>query len=452
MTYAVGQWTNPSVVALAQDADPISVIQSKARQTVLEAAEQGWSGPPYDPFHLADLLEIDVSPNDDVLDARIVSIESDGLRIEFNPNKPRARIRYSVAHEIAHTLFPDCADTVRNRAQSGYSREDEWQLELLCNIGAAEILMPSGYRDLESETINIDNLLRLRAEFDVSTEALLLRIAKLTSRSCAVFSAARQTDKSPMSDYRIDYSVSSRNWPFPILRNFVIGVNTVLAECTAIGFTAKRRENWGPALPDFHVECVGIPPFPGDSFPRVAGVLTSEQESQTEALQIVELFGDARNPRGSGTRVIAHIVNDATPNWGGGFALEVGKRWDFIQDDFREWVERDRSNLVLGNVHWARIDDELSIAHMVAQQGYGASDRPRIRYGPLSKTLDQLARIASEKGASVHMPRIGTGQAGGNWELIRELIDGQLVRRGIPVTVYTLPDSVPTHIQSMLNL
>ena len=451
MAFLENRWTNPSVIALAEGNDPVSVIQTKARETVVRAAENGWEGPPYDPFLLAELLGINVLPNDDVADARIVPT-AEGLRIEFNPKRPHGRIRYSVAHEIAHTLFPDCAEAVRNRVPMADMRADAWQLELLCNIAAAEFLMPVGYTNLEQERLDIDNLLKLRFEFDVSTEAILLRIAKLTSLPCAVFAAARVSDLSGDRRFRIDYSVPSRSWDFKIPPNLFVDSSTALSECTAIGFTAKGSERWGTDFPIFDVQCVGIPPFPGDRFPRVAGLLTTENTLEPDVLQITYLLGDARRPRGTGKRVIAHIVNDATPNWGGGFALEVAKEWPFVQDDFRQWVEHDRSNLSLGNVHLTRIDDDVSIVHMVAQRGYGRSSSPRIRYAALSDALDSLREIAYKHGATVHMPRIGTGQAGGHWELIRELIDECLVRRGISVFIYALPDSVPSHVQGMLNL
>ena len=450
MTYQERHWTNPSVVAFARGNDPVNAIQTKARQTVVQAVERGWHGPPYDPFHLAELLNISVLPNDAVVDARLVPVE-DGLRIEFNPNRPRGRVRYSVAHELSHTLFPDCAETVRNRTPSFDFRDDLWQLELLCNIGAAELLMPTGYTDLEVEGIDIDNLLKLRGDFDVSIEAILLRVAKLTSTPCAVFTAARLSMGGSHIGFRIDYSVPSRAWDAKLPSNFRVESSTVLAECTAIGFTAKGTETWSSQLPAFDIQCVGIPPFPGDRFPRIAGVLTTENVLQPSALQIAYLFGDARRPRGTGKRIIAHIVNDGTPNWGGGFALEVAKTWNFVQEEFRDWVEHDRSNLSLGNVHWANIEEDLSIVHMVAQRGYGRSHRPRIRYAALSDALDQLHEIASEQGASIHMPRIGAGQAGGNWELIRELIDERLVRRGTPVFVYALPDRIPTQVQGMFD-
>ena len=453
MTSQSRMWTNPSVVAFAGDDEPISAMQAKVKETILNAADDGWSGPPYDPFHLAELLDVNVMPNHEVFDARTVTTGDGGLLVEFNPLRPHGRIRYSVAHEIAHTLFPDCHETVRNRERSGNFSDDDWQLELLCNLGAAEILMPSGYGNLESESIDIDNLLRLRSEFDVSTEAILLRMAKLTSVPCTVFAAARVEGAGDSSEFRIDYTVSSRSWPLQDrLSNFRVENSTVLADCTAVGFTAKGTENWAYRLPDFNVECVGIPSFPGSSFPRIVGILTSGEEVHADALQIRHLIGDALEPRGEGRRIIAHIVNDGTPNWGGGFAREVGRRWDSIQDDFRDWVEQDRSRLALGNIHWVQIEDELSIVHMVAQQGYGPSNRSRIRYAALEKSLEQLASIAEEQGASVHMPRIGTGQAGGSWQMIKELIDESLVRRNIPVSIYTLPDAVPAEIQGMLNL
>jgi hypothetical protein len=39
----------------------------------------------------------------------------------------------------------------------------------------------------------------------------------------------------------------------------------------------------------------------------------------------------------------------------------------------------------------------------------------------------------------VHMPRIGTGEAGGTWEIIGEIIEDTLCQRKIDVTVYDLP-------------
>src|SRR5438876_4695326 len=99
---------------LAGDADPIDVITRKARTVVFTAIQNGWSGPPFDPFALAEQLNLGIVPREDIAEARTVPSGAQ-LNIEFNPNRPRGRVRYSICHEIAHTLFPDCRDFVRNR-------------------------------------------------------------------------------------------------------------------------------------------------------------------------------------------------------------------------------------------------------------------------------------------------------------------------------------------------
>lgn len=184
-------WTNSSVLALAGDSDPLKVLTTKVRELVFGAFEAGWSGPPYDPFALAALLGIEVAPSKDVVDAQILTGRSGSLRIVFNPDRPAARINYSVAHELGHSLFPDCADIVRNRVRHSGATRDEWQLEMLCNIAAAEILMPVGTLRSEDLKPEVDRLLELRQRYAVSSEAVLLRMLRLTSTNCMGFVARR---------------------------------------------------------------------------------------------------------------------------------------------------------------------------------------------------------------------------------------------------------------------
>jgi len=184
------QWTNTSVLDFAGDRDPIQVVTEKARSLILKACEEGLPGPPVDPFDLARFLNINIVPNSNILDARTVPSVGNKFVIEFNPDRPQSRTRYSIAHEISHTFFKDCAREVRNRWRHRDLKGDEWQLEMVCNIGAAEILMPIGsFRSLEDESPSIDHLLQLRSEHNVSTEALLLRFVKLTDHKCIVFCA-----------------------------------------------------------------------------------------------------------------------------------------------------------------------------------------------------------------------------------------------------------------------
>lgn len=445
-------WTNPSVLRFAGDSDPITLIENTVRNIVLRASEEGWEGPPFDPSELASYLGITVSPRDDIQDARTVPLGR-RFHIEFNPNRPRGRIRFSIAHEIGHTLFSDCAETIRARGLIG--SEDNWQLELLCNIAAAEILMPIGTAaNLEREDVTIDNVLRLQREYDVSTEAICLRLVKITDWPCVMFAAARTSSFGKPVTYRVDYSVASRSTKLDIPHGFEIQNASVLSQCTAIGYTAKGSETMTPALHKVQIECVGIPSYPGEYFPRVVGFVLSQRAGQLKTARILHLWGDALEPRGTGYRIVAHIVNDKTANWGGlGFAHAAKKRLPTAQDYFRAWAAQNKDNLSLGRIHLAQVADDLAIVSMIAQHGYGPSRKPRIRYGALKSCLDQLAEIALARNASIHMPKIGTGEAGGKWPVIAELIDEAIIMRGVEVTVYSLPASQTTvETQGLLGL
>jgi len=447
----IGYWTNPSVRHFAGNSDPIELITKRAREEVLRAIQAGWQGPPFDPFKLADFLEIPTIPREDVLDARMIPMGSHRAQIEFNPNKTRGRLRFSIAHEIAHTLFPDCIENVRNRGQLTAIRNDDWQLELLCNIAAAEILMPVGSEIDPQTPITIDNLLRLQKEFDVSTEAISIRLVKITLEPCTIFAAARITDDESTLAYRFDYDIPSRNSTIQIPRGLQIH-NTVLSQCTAVGYTAKGIQRDVGKLKELYLECVGIPPYPGRKYPRVIGIARHKNGQVLEGLSVNFLRGNALEPRGTGTRIIAQIVNDKTPNWGAGFAHAVKDKYPSVQKDFRKWAALNPESFKLGNIHTSVASSELYIVSMVAQHGYGESTKPRIRYAALRECLHQLKEVASDRDAQVHMPRIGTGYAGGNWGYILELIDEILVRNDIEVIIYTLPDYEPVETQGIFRL
>ena len=433
-------WTNESVIDFAGDRDPVHAIEREAQEIVFKAIEDGWKGPPFDPFDLARILKIPVVASQELEDARTVPVGSNKVAIEYNPTRPPQRLRFSLAHEIAHTFFPDVAKAARYRSNPASGPADAWQLELLCNIAAGELLMPTdSLPELREGPLEIERLMALRYEYGVSTEALLRRAMKVSRRPAAMFAASRTHPGDAASPFRIDYTVPSRAWSPPPLRGHRRPADSVLAECTAVGYTAKRREEWSEQLGETLVQAVGAPPFPGQRFPRVLGLLNPSQVRDAPEAEFMIVHGDATKPRGPGPWVIAHLVNDKTANWGGAFALALRERHPLAQEDFRDWVRQGSQNLQLGNVCISEVDDDLYVATMVAQRGYGPSAHPRIRYGALKGCLAQVAERAARRGAHVHMPRIGAGQAGGRWSVIRELIDEALTRHAIPVTVYVPP-------------
>jgi hypothetical protein len=440
----VGAWTNASVRLLAGQDDPVEVVLKRAREIVLQAMDKGWSGPPFDPIALSGLLRIPVVPRADIRDARTVPQGESSVCIEYNPTRPRGRLRYSVAHEIAHTLFPDCAERVRNRSAHHELQGDEWQLEVLCNVGAAEFLMPIGSLQSQPvEQLSIDRMLALRSEFDVSMEAILIRAVHVTEGPCAAFVASRLERGAREGQYRVDYTIPSRSWPIRLPSSFFLSGQSVVQECTAIGYTAKGDEDLPSFSEKVHLECVGIPPYPGCFYPRVAGLMTGTPPSAGSP-EITYLKGDALEPRGETQKVIVHVVNDATPNWGGrGFVVGLKQKWPKAQREYRNWAEASRSHLKLGQVHVVRVSDDVSIASMVSQKGYGPSAKPRIRYAALEECLSKVADVARHLQAAVHMPRIACGQAGGSWFIVEELIASTLLGSGVPAVVYDLAGREP---------
>lgn len=144
--------------------------------------------------------------------------------------------------------------------------------------------------------------------------------------------------------------------------------------------------------------------------------------------------GDATHPEGTGPRIIGHICNDAG-GWGRGFVVAVSARWPQPEREYRRW-HFDRVGFQLGAVQLVKVEPDLWVANMIGQRGFRGGDRPPIRYEAVAQCLTILAGYALELGASVHLPRIGCGLAGGRWETIEQLIVSQLVDRGIAVTVY----------------
>jgi O-acetyl-ADP-ribose deacetylase (regulator of RNase III) len=148
--------------------------------------------------------------------------------------------------------------------------------------------------------------------------------------------------------------------------------------------------------------------------------------------------GDATCPQGPGPKVIVHICNDAG-KWGAGFVLAISRRWPQPEAAYREAFQQG-GGLALGAVQFVPVEAELTVANMVAQHGVRrAGSAPPIRYEVLRKTLSGVARFARANGASVHMPRIGSGLAGGTWEEVSAIVEDVLSGEGIPVRVYDLP-------------
>lgn len=154
-------------------------------------------------------------------------------------------------------------------------------------------------------------------------------------------------------------------------------------------------------------------------------------------MKINYVIGDATAPQGEGNKIICHVCNNIGA-WGAGFVLALSAKWGFPEQHYRA-----RQSYPLGHADVLSIDaDEdgtnvLYVANMIGQHRTKASTDgvPPIRYQAVRDALIKVNRIAKDLNATLHMPRIGCGLAGGEWQEIEQILIDVVT---VDVTVYDL--------------
>ncbi len=154
-------------------------------------------------------------------------------------------------------------------------------------------------------------------------------------------------------------------------------------------------------------------------------------------MSINYVIGDATRPVAEGQKVITHICNDIG-GWGKGFVVALSKRWKQPEQEYRKWYAS-QENFQLGSAQFVEVEPDIVVANIIGQHKIKfEGDTPPIRYEAVRAGLQKVAEYAAQRGASVHMPRIGAGLAGGKWETIEAIIQEELTQKGISVMVYDL--------------
>jgi hypothetical protein len=150
----------------------------------------------------------------------VMTPEGDKFRIYLQSNFARSpggqiRRRFSLAHEIAHTLFFEMRDGVM-KPSLGAPRGD--QLEMACQKVAAMLLVPKSLLERElgegGEVSSADSILQLACQFEVSVEAMVRRLGEVEAFRVRFCPAV--TRRSEDRRYKIEYAQHA-----PWLRDFV---------------------------------------------------------------------------------------------------------------------------------------------------------------------------------------------------------------------------------------
>lgn len=133
-----------------------------------------------------------------------------------------------------------------------------------------------------------------------------------------------------------------------------------------------------------------------------------------------------------------HIVHgcNAQGVMGAGVALAVKQKWPHAFKDYRSAYEQ--SGLALGTIYPSIISQELMLWHAITQDGFGFSDRNcsydaiQTCFGDLDIAVKEMAEAIKPE---VHIPMIGAGLGGGNWNIIKTIIEETLT---FPTTLWIL--------------
>ncbi len=259
---------HPSIQALLAEALPAedarAVIRRKA-QAIVARHRSLWKGPPFCPFTLADLegIIVEKAPCDIRSDGRIFS-KGKQVYIQFADDQCHERVRFTICHEIAHTLFPDCFTRERRRSPA---EQAEWEFENLCNVAAAEFLFPieEFNSDIGRSQLSADQIEKLAARYEASIDATARRYITICKMpACILFAQYREPVGKAVVSLFTQYAVPNEGFPQKFFKGFKINsksvANNALKAQQPLG---AKRENWMVAGKwcSFRVEAIPLPKF-----------------------------------------------------------------------------------------------------------------------------------------------------------------------------------------------
>jgi O-acetyl-ADP-ribose deacetylase (regulator of RNase III) len=154
--------------------------------------------------------------------------------------------------------------------------------------------------------------------------------------------------------------------------------------------------------------------------------------------EINYIIGDATKPKIIDNKIIVHICNDIG-GWGKGFVMAISKRWKEPEKEYRNWFKT-QDNFSLGQIQFIKVENDIWIANLIGQHKINKDENGNapIRYDAIKIGLNKVAEFAKVNNATVHMPRIGCGLAGGTWNKIEPILKETLLKNEIATYVYDI--------------
>lgn len=163
------------------------------------------------------------------------------------------------------------------------------------------------------------------------------------------------------------------------------------------------------------------------------------------SVPLVYVQGDVTKPIGSPNypRIVVHCCNDAGL-WGAGVSGAIGNEWTVARKQYYAWAKTDslapNIPFKIGNIQAVCVHETLYVCNLIGQRGVRSPINPKpVDYPGIKEGLTKLALWANTlfgDNAVVHMPKLGAGLAGGDWDIIEGIIKDTLGAAGIFTVVY----------------
>ena len=146
---------------------------------------------------------------------------------------------------------------------------------------------------------------------------------------------------------------------------------------------------------------------------------------------------------------ILHICNDQK-GYGRGFAYDLSHQFPRARSMYRKWYDN-KYHFELGNIQYVKVDQNTYVINMLAQHGYydkHTNPQP-IDYDSLRECLKKFIDVKFLRDAKIILPKIGTGNAKGDWDTISQILLEELKDRNF--TVYDKNLSHSKDIYKLIN-
>jgi Zn-dependent peptidase ImmA (M78 family) len=190
-TLSIGgrRYSDPDIISLIRQSggliDPRWKVVNMARALI--EATRTFSGLPNDPLErlkiIASFQGIKIKPmvmdqvRREKRDAALYPTDS-GWIVLYNPACLKSRILFTIGHEIIHTFFPNSRNGARFRSMTSPGSRESNELELLCHLGASELVMPiDEFQHQANGRFGLASVERLSSYFGTSFEATVYRLS-----------------------------------------------------------------------------------------------------------------------------------------------------------------------------------------------------------------------------------------------------------------------------------